>query len=106
MEALWQAGARVQAYDPEAMPECQRIYGNRADLMLMGTQEAALHGADALIIVTEWQHFRATDFDLLKQSLNEALVFDGRNLFNPASMAEHGVAYYSIGRSMPQAAIS
>jgi len=98
MEALWQAGARVQAFDPEAMQECQRIYGQRDDLTLMGTQEAALKGADALIIVTEWQHFRAPDFDAIKQNLNQAILFDGRNLFEPARMQKQGISYYSIGR--------
>jgi len=98
MEALWQAGARVQAFDPEAMQECQRIYGQRDDLTLMGTQEAALKGADALIIVTEWQHFRAPDFDAIKRSLSAAVVFDGRNLFEPARMKKQGITYYSIGR--------
>ncbi len=99
MQALWQAGASIQAFDPEAMPECQRIYGQRDDLTLMGTQEAALQGADALVIVTEWQHFRAPDFAVIKQSLTEAVLFDGRNLFKPERMAGHAITYYSIGRS-------
>jgi len=98
MEALWQAGASVQAFDPEAMQECQRIYGQRDDLTLMGTQEAALKDADALVIVTEWQHFRAPDFAMIRQSLSEAVVFDGRNLFAPARMAKQNIIYYSIGR--------
>jgi len=98
MESLWQAGAIVQAYDPEAMQECQRIYGQRDDLILEDTQEAALNEADALIIVTEWQHFRAPDFDLMKQSLGDAVVFDGRNLFDPVNMSKNGISYYSIGR--------
>ena len=66
MEALWAAGARVQAYDPEAMEETQRLYGDRPDLMLCGTKEAALRGADALVVMTEWQAFRAPDFDLIR----------------------------------------
>ena len=99
MEALWQAGAKVQAYDPEAMEETQRIYGNRDDLMLCGTKEATLRGADALVIVTEWQSFRAPDFDLIKQQLTEPLVFDGRNMFEPKRMAVKGITYYSVGRA-------
>jgi len=99
MEALWKAGASVQAYDLEAMQECQRIYGQRDDLSLMGTQEAALKGADGLVILTEWQHFRAPDFAVIKHSLGEAVIFDGRNLFEPERMQKHGIAYYSIGRS-------
>jgi UDPglucose 6-dehydrogenase len=99
MESLWNAGAKVQAYDPEAMDECLRIYGQHDGLNLMGTQESALKGADALIIVTEWQHFRAPDFELIKQSLKHPVIFDGRNLFEPERMVKHGITYYSIGRS-------
>ncbi|ANF58406.1 UDP-glucose dehydrogenase family protein [Halotalea alkalilenta] len=98
MEALWQAGASVQAYDPEAMEETQRIYGNRNDLTLCGTKESALKGADALIIVTEWQSFRAPDFDLIKAQLRESIIFDGRNMFDPNRMTSKGFVYYSVGR--------
>lgn len=98
MEALWQAGAIIQAYDPEAMEETQRIYGSRNDLSLCGTKEAALRSADALVIVTEWQNFRAPDFDLIKQQLRNPLIFDGRNLFNPKRMAIKNFTYYSVGR--------
>ena len=99
MEALWNAGAKIQAFDPEAMNECQRIYGQRDDLALMGTKEAALRNADALIIVTEWQQFRAPDFDMIKAELNTPTVFDGRNLYNPSRMKKKGFSYYAIGRS-------
>jgi len=98
MEALWQAGATVQAYDPKGMEETQRIYDNCDDLVLMGTKEAALKGADALIICTEWQNFKAPDFNLIKTELNEAIIFDGRNLFEPERMCEKGFLYFSIGR--------
>lgn len=98
MEELWAAGAKVQAYDPEAMEETQRIYGVRDDLTLVGTKEAALKGADALIICTEWQHFRAPDFELIKSHLKNSVIFDGRNLFEPARMSKKGFAYYAIGR--------
>jgi UDPglucose 6-dehydrogenase len=98
MEALWRAGARVQAYDPEAMEEAQRIYGDRDDLVLTGTKEAALKGADALVIVTEWQAFRAPDFELLAERLKAPLIFDGRNLFDPERMARRSFTYYAIGR--------
>jgi UDPglucose 6-dehydrogenase len=100
MEALWQAGAKVQAYDPEAMDEAQRIYGDRDDLRLCGTKEACLKGADALVIVTEWQNFRAPDFDLMRQQLREPLIFDGRNLYMPRRLAQRGFTYYSIGRAV------
>lgn len=98
MESLWQAGAKVQAFDPEAMEETQRIYGNRDDLTLMGTKEAALQGADALIICTEWQNFRAPDFDLIKSTLKHAVIFDGRNLYDPERLSQRGFTYYAIGR--------
>ena len=98
MEALWQAGARVQAFDPAAMEETQHIYGDRFDLMLCGTKEAALMGADALVIMTEWKNFRVPDFDRLKTSLKTPVIFDGRNLFEPARMRERGFDYFGIGR--------
>ena len=98
MEALWAAGATVQAFDPEAMNECQRIYGQRPDLTLMGTAESALKNADALVTVTEWQQFRAPDFDLIKASLSTPVIFDGRNMYDPKRLAQRGITYYSIGR--------
>ncbi|MEP2651605.1 MAG: UDP-glucose/GDP-mannose dehydrogenase family protein [Paraglaciecola sp.] len=100
MESLWAAGASVKAYDPEAMEETQRIYGSRQDLDLMGTKEAALEGADFLVICTEWQVFKAPDFDLMKEKLSMPLLFDGRNLFEPARMMEYGLHYYAIGRGL------
>ena len=102
MEALWEAGARVQAFDPEAMEEAQRIYGDREDLVLCGTKEAALKGADALVVITEWQAFRAPDFDLIRERLAAPVVFDGRNLYEPARMARKGFAYYGIGRGLAE----
>ncbi|MBU9812019.1 UDP-glucose/GDP-mannose dehydrogenase family protein [Rahnella sp. C60] len=98
MEQLWAAGAKIKAYDPEAMNETQRIYGHRDDLELMGTKESALHNADALIICTEWQNFRAPDFDVIKKALKEPVIFDGRNLFDPERLEKRGFTYYGIGR--------
>lgn len=98
MKSLWEAGAKVQAYDPEAMEEAQRIFGTRDDLALMGTKEAALNGADALVICTEWSQFRAPDFDFIAESLSEKVIVDGRNLFDPALLNKRGFAYYAIGR--------
>ncbi|MBC3764916.1 nucleotide sugar dehydrogenase [Neptunicella marina] len=98
MEQLWQAGAKVQAYDPEAMEETQRIYGLRDDLSLMGNKEQALKGADCLVVCTEWQAFRAPDFDLIKTSLKQPVIFDGRNLYDVEDMLERGLHYYAIGR--------
>ncbi len=98
MEALWAAGAKVQAYDPEAMEEAQRIYGDRPDMMLCGTKEACLRDADALVVMTEWQVFRAPDFDMIKERLGAPVIFDGRNLYDPARLSKKGFAYYAIGR--------
>lgn len=106
MEALWAAGAKVQAYDPEAMEEAQRIYGSREHLTLCGTKEAALKNSDALIIVTEWQNFRAPDFELIKAQLSEPTIFDGRNLYEPHRMAAKGFNYYSVGRANPALSIT
>ena len=98
MEKLWENGASIQAFDPEAMEECQRIYGQRQDLVLCGTKETALQSADALVICTEWNQFRAPDFKMIGESLNEKVVVDGRNLFEPKLMKDKGFSYYAIGR--------
>jgi len=98
MEALWQAGACVQAYDPVAMEEAQRSYGVRADLLLCGTKEAAVQDADALVIMTEWRQFKAPDLEALKRALKAPLIFDGRNLYDPQRMRERGFSYHGIGR--------
>ncbi|MBB6521164.1 UDP-glucose dehydrogenase family protein [Pseudoteredinibacter isoporae] len=98
MSALFEAGARVQAYDPQAMDECQRIWGERDDLLLSGTKEMALKNADALVICTEWKNFWSPNFSQLKNLLNDALIIDGRNLYDPGAMAEEGFHYYSVGR--------
>jgi UDPglucose 6-dehydrogenase len=98
MEALWTAGARVRAYDPVAMDETRRLYGARPDLDLCAGAGAALEGADALAICTEWQEFRSPDFALFKSALKQPVVFDGRNLYEPALMAQQGIRYFAIGR--------
>ncbi len=98
MEALWAHGAKVNAFDPVAMEEVQRIYGNRPDLGLMGTKEAALRGADALVLVTEWNVFKSPDFDLVRETLNFPVIVDGRNQYEPGLVESYGIAYYGIGR--------
>lgn len=98
LQALWQAGAKVRAYDPQARQEARRLFGERQDLELVSTKEDALKGADALVIVTEWQDFKVLDSEQVKRHLHDAVLFDGRNLFEPAAMAEAGLTYYSIGR--------
>ncbi|MBO9662441.1 UDP-glucose/GDP-mannose dehydrogenase family protein [Dokdonella sp.] len=97
LEQLWQAGAKVRAYDPEASAETARLYGERDDLVLCG-QYAALEGADALVIVTEWKAFRSPDFERICSQLKHPVVFDGRNIFEPKTVEAAGLAYYGIGR--------
>ena len=101
MDALWSAGATVRAYDPVAMPEARRAYGERADLVLAESAEQALAGADALAIVTEWQEFRSPDFDVICDALRSPAIFDGRNLYDPALVRSFGLRYFAIGRGEP-----
>lgn len=98
MESLWEAGAKVRAYDPVANHEAQRIFGERKDLQIVDSATDALKGADALAIVTEWQEFRSPDFDTIKAELSQPAVFDGRNLYDPAFVKRFGLTYYAIGR--------
>ena len=98
LERLWAAGARVRAFDPEAMGETARIYGERDDLALCASAMQALEGADALAVVTEWKQFRGLDFAALRDRLADAVLFDGRNLYAPDEVEESGIAYWGIGR--------
>ena len=98
MEGLWDAGAGVRAYDPVAMREARRIYGERAELVLCRNTVDTLQGADALVIVTEWQEFRSPDFDRIRTTLRHPVIVDGRNLYEPQLMKRLGFAYYGIGR--------
>jgi len=98
LEQLWQAGAKVRAYDPEALKEAQHVFGERADLVLCNESFAALEGADALAIVTEWKAFWSPDFARLKDKLKAGVVFDGRNIYDPRAVEAAGLAYYGIGR--------
>lgn len=100
LQGLWQRGAMVSAYDPAAMEEARRIYGERADLQLVDSPMDALKGAEALIIVTEWKVFRSPNFETMKNLLKEPVIFDGRNLYDPKAMRELGFAYYPIGRPL------
>jgi UDPglucose 6-dehydrogenase len=95
---LWEAGATVRAYDPEARKEAERIFGQRDDLVLCDSASDALDGADALVVVTEWKQFRSPDFGRLRGRLRDAVVFDGRNLYAPADVEAADIAYYGIGR--------
>jgi UDPglucose 6-dehydrogenase len=98
MEALWEAGCRVRAYDPVAVGEARRIYGDRNDLVLCESADEALEGADALAIVTEWREFRSPDFDAIKTRLRAPVIFDGRNLYDPSLLQRLGFRYFAIGR--------
>ena len=98
LEKLWSVGAKVRVYDPEAMDEVRRIYGLRADLHFAESPTAALEGADALVIVTEWKAFWSPDFTMIKQALRTPAIFDGRNIYDPAEVEAAGIAYYGIGR--------
>lgn len=98
LEGLWQRGARVRAYDPVAMEEARHSYGDREDLTLVSTPYEALLGADALVVVTEWQVFRSLDLEALNQTLKAKTVFDGRNLYDPQQVRAAGLHYYGIGR--------
>ncbi len=98
MELLWDAGAKVQAFDPVAVEESQRIYGERDDLVYAEDSMGALEGADALVIMTEWTQFRSPDFDTVKSMLKSPVIFDGRNLFEPETVTQAGLSYLAIGR--------
>jgi UDPglucose 6-dehydrogenase len=98
MEQLWAAGAKVRAFDPAAMKETRRIYGERVELALCNRARETLEGADALAIVTEWKEFRSPDFEYLKKQLKAPVIFDGRNLYDLAMMKKLGFQYYAIGR--------
>ena len=92
------AGSLYQAYDPHAMEATQDIYGVRDDLKLYGTKEAALTGADVLVVCTEWKPFWSPDFAHIVETLNYPVIFDGRNLYDPKRLQEQGIQYYAIGR--------
>ncbi|MCI1709575.1 MAG: UDP-glucose/GDP-mannose dehydrogenase family protein [Chiayiivirga sp.] len=95
---LWAAGAQVRAYDPEAMVETHRIYGERDDLVLCDSAEVALEGADALVVITEWKAFWSPDFAHIAATLRTPVLFDGRNIYEPNVVEAAGIAYYGIGR--------
>jgi len=102
MEKLWAAGATVQAFDPEAMTETQRLYPDQPALQLCGTKEQALKGADILVICTEWKEFRSPDFAHIAESLKIPVIFDGRNLYDEEVLSRYGLSYYAIGRGLNQ----
>lgn len=98
LDDLWKNGARVRAFDPEARHEAERIFGNRNDLVLCDEAFAALDGADALVVITEWKQFWASDLAAIKARLATPVIIDGRNIFDPNVAEAAGIAYYGIGR--------
>jgi UDPglucose 6-dehydrogenase len=96
IQRLLEAGATIAAYDPEATEEARRIFGARIELC--SNNYAALEGADALLLVTEWQAFRNPNFDRMKSAMRQPVVFDGRNIFDPVHLRESGFTYHGIGR--------
>jgi UDPglucose 6-dehydrogenase len=99
IDELLRRGARISAYDPVAMREAERIFGDEARLSYAGRPKSALEGADALIITTEWKEFRSPDFEAIRARLRQPVVFDGRNLYEPARMRDEGIEYFAIGRA-------
>jgi UDPglucose 6-dehydrogenase len=105
IELLLEAGARVHAYDPVAGAEAGRLYAGVAAFTLAKNAYDAARGADALAIVTEWQEFRSPDFERLRELLKAPVIFDGRNLYDPAMVSRFGLTYYAVGRGkLPAAA--
>jgi UDPglucose 6-dehydrogenase len=95
---LWEAGATVRAYDPEAMGEARRVFGERSDLVYCDRPEETLEGADGLAVITEWKAFWSPDFAQIAAALRSPVIFDGRNIYEPAVVEAAGIAYYGIGR--------
>jgi UDPglucose 6-dehydrogenase len=98
IEAIWSAGGKVKAFDPQATDACQAIYGPRDDMHYCATKDEALDNADCLVICTEWKLFRAPDFEDIKKRLITPVIIDGRNLYNPEDMEAAGIEYFGIGR--------
>jgi UDPglucose 6-dehydrogenase len=98
IETLTELGAKIKAYDPIAMKECEKLYSNQPNLSLCKTKNEAIHGSDGLILATEWKAFQSPDFSMIKQLLKSPVIFDGRNLYDPNELEELGFSYYAIGR--------
>jgi len=101
LEAAWASGVRVRAYDPVAMHEAEKLYPKQCasgELVLCKSPMEAIEGAEALVLVTEWQEFRSPDFETLKTRLKQPVIFDGRNLYDPERLKSLGFRYFAIGR--------
>lgn len=99
IEALLEAGARVRAHDPEAIPEARRLFGEREGLAFEEDAYMVLDGADALVLVTEWRSFWSPDFKRIRALLKHPVIFDGRNVYDPAALERHGILHYAVGRA-------
>lgn len=98
INGLMKAGAKIKAYDPVAMAEAKRIFGDNPNITYTASNYEALKNSDALLLVTEWNQFRRPDFDKIKDLLNKPVIFDGRNQYDPAELKSRGFTYYAIGR--------
>lgn len=98
IDALLAEGASIQAYDPEAMNEARRLYGENSEIRFCGSAKEALEGANALVIVTEWKQFASPNFQRMSEMLKDNVIFDGRNLYDPATLKRYDLTYYAIGR--------
>jgi UDPglucose 6-dehydrogenase len=96
IEELLKRGARIEAHDPEALGEARRVFGDRINYHRLNYD--ALDGADALLIVTDWNEFRRPDFARMRSAMKTPVIFDGRNLYEPGVMQEQGFTYFPIGR--------
>ncbi len=101
---LARRGAALQVYDPVAMDEAKKVLAGTPRLTFVSRQKQALEGADALVIATEWKEFRNPDFEHIRAALKQPIVFDGRNLYEPAMMKSHTIEYHPIGRAQPHGA--
>ena len=97
IERLLSDGATIAAYDPEAMEEAKKIFGSR--IQLTSNNYGCVEGAEALLLITEWQAFRNPNFERIKKVMREPVIFDGRNIYDPAQVRQLGFTYYGIGRS-------
>jgi len=97
VQGLLDAGARVQAYDPEAMASARQIFGEGEDFMLCDSRDDAIAGADALVICTEWRQFKSPDWEALRRELTDKVIFDGRNIYDPDRVKREGLTYIGIG---------
>ncbi|HVQ64799.1 MAG TPA: UDP binding domain-containing protein, partial [Terriglobia bacterium] len=96
IEELLAKGASVAAYDPEAMEEAKKIFGAR--IQLCANNYSCLEGADALLVVTEWQTFRSPNFERMKSMMSQPIIFDGRNIYDAEHLRELGFTYYGVGK--------